>query len=245
MDTPDSAFAAGPKPASADRHPTWLWWSSGKDSAWALHVLRRGRRFDVTALVTTVEAAADRTAVHGVRGSILREQAKALGLPLLRMEIPYPCPNEVYEAAVADMVERARRAGVAHMAFGDLFLDDIRDYRRRLFEATSVEPIFPLWGQDTGELAESMIDGGLRARLVGIDTRVLAPTFLGRAFDRGLLDDLPPGVDPCGENGEFHTLVIDGPGFSRPLDVTRGRVLEARSTGLRVDFEGVGRVGVA
>ncbi len=208
------------------RKKTWMWWSSGKDSAWALQSLRSGAEYDVCALVTTVNASADRVAMHAVRTELLRAQAEALGIPLRLVEIPYPCPNGAYEAAAASLIQTAEREGVSHMAFGDLFLEDVRAYRETLLASSTIEPVFPLWGADTRELAMSMIEGGISAHLTCVDPRALDPTFVGRPYDKDLLSDLPESVDPCGERGEFHTFVSCAPGFSRALRIKAGEVVE-------------------
>ncbi|MEM1203184.1 MAG: ATP-binding protein [Acidobacteriota bacterium] len=205
---------------------TWLWWSSGKDSTWALRTLRGDPRYTVDALVTTINAAADRVAMHAVRTELVRAQAEAVGLPLHIVEIPYPCPNGAYEAAAGRLIEDAEGQGVTHMAFGDLFLEDIRAYRENLLGKSPIEPIFPLWQRDTGELAWEMLDDGIGAVLTCIDPKVLDRSFVGRTFDQRLLEDLPTGVDPCGENGEFHTFVHTAPGFASPVGVEVGEVVE-------------------
>jgi uncharacterized protein (TIGR00290 family) len=202
-----------------------LAWSSGKDSAWTLHALSRRADVEVAGLLTTVNAAYDRVAMHGVRRTLLEEQARAAGLPLWPVPIPSPCPNEVYEAAMAAVLRRARDEGVEAVAFGDLFLEDVRRYRERQMAGTGLELLFPLWGRPTAALAEEMLDGGLRARLTCVDPRALAPGFAGREFDRALLAELPPAVDPCGENGEFHTFAWAGPMFTRPVRVRAGEVV--------------------
>jgi uncharacterized protein (TIGR00290 family) len=204
----------------------WLAWSSGKDSAWALHVLRASPEVEVVGLLTTVNEVHDRVAMHGVRRSLLQAQADALGLPLVLAPIPHPCSNEEYEVVMAGAVARAREQGVEAFAFGDLFLEDIRRYRESRLAGTGLEPLFPLWKRPTAALAEEMIAGGLRARVVTVDPRQLSPAFAGREFDRGFLADLPAGVDACGENGEFHTFAWDGPMFRRPLDLRPGAVVE-------------------
>jgi uncharacterized protein (TIGR00290 family) len=203
-----------------------LAWSSGKDSAWALHVLRRDPALTVVGLLTTVNAAHDRVAMHAVRRRLLEAQARAAGLPVHVVEIPDPCPNETYQAAMAASVAALRADGVQAMAFGDLFLEDVRRYREAQLAGTGLTPVFPLWGRPTPALAEEMIEGGLHARLTCVDPRVLPAAFAGRAFDRALLADLPPSVDPCGENGEFHSFAWDGPMFRRPVPVMPGVVVE-------------------
>ncbi|HSZ83971.1 MAG TPA: ATP-binding protein [Polyangia bacterium] len=203
-----------------------LAWSSGKDSAWALHVLRAQDEVEVVGLLTTVEAARERVAMHAVRVELLRMQAAAVGLPLAEVPLPWPCANAQYEAAMGAAFAAARAAGVTVVAFGDLFLEDIRCYREELMAATALRPMFPLWGQPTDALARRMIAGGLRARLTCVDARQLAPSFAGRELDEALLASLPPSVDPCGERGEFHTFVYDGPMFERPVRVRGGEIVE-------------------
>jgi uncharacterized protein (TIGR00290 family) len=200
-------------------------WSSGKDSAWMLHTLRQ-QGIEPAALLTTINEVADRVAMHGVRHSVLRAQAAAAGLPLVAIPLPYPCSNEFYEARMASAVADACALGFTHVAFGDLFLEDVRRYREERLAGTGLTPIFPLWGRPTGELGLEMIRGGLDARLSCVDLRVMPADFAGRAYDEALLRDLPSGVDPCGERGEFHTCVVGGPMFSRPLDVRCGEVVE-------------------
>lgn len=202
-----------------------LSWSSGKDSAWALHRLNDTHPGAVGGLLTTVNEAVDRVAMHAVRSSVLAAQARMAGLPLRVVPIPHPCPNEVYEERMAGAVAEAVRDGFTHVAFGDLFLEDVRRYREERLAGTGLEPMFPVWGLPTARLAEEMIDKGLRARLSCIDTRVLDASFAGRAFDRALLGDLPAHVDPCGENGEFHTCVSAGPMFANALDLETGEVV--------------------
>ncbi len=204
---------------------TLLWWSSGKDSAWALHVLRRTPGVTVAGLVTTVTRPFDRVAMHAVRRELVQAQAEAAGLPLHVVEIPYPCPNDAYERAVRAFTETAKREGVTHMAFGDLFLEDVRAYREKLFEGSGVAPLFPLWGRSTPRLARAMLDGGLRAVLTCVDPRRLDASFAGRPFDHALLADLPPEVDPCGERGAFHTFAFDGPMFAHSISVETGAIV--------------------
>lgn len=205
---------------------TLLSWSSGKDSAWSLHVLRQNPDFEVVGLVTTVNAAFDRVAMHGVRRSILEAQADAAGLPLHVIDLPWPCSNEIYAQLMGDFVKAQVTADIDAMAFGDLFLQDIRAYRETQLAGTGLKPIFPLWQRPTAELAREMIDGGLVTHVATVDPRHLDPTFAGRRFDAAFLADLPLRVDPCGENGEFHTCVSAGPMFSRTLDIDVGSVVE-------------------
>jgi len=201
-----------------------LSWSSGKDSAWALHELRRRPDLEVVGLLTTVTAAFARVAMHGVRESLLAAQARALALPLSRIELPWPCPNAVYEERFASALQQARSRGVTHLAFGDLFLEDVRDYRIRLLAGTGIEPLFPLWcaPAETPALARRMLAGGLRAILTCVDPKQVPAQLAGREFDETLLDELPPGADPCGEHGEFHTFCYAGPIFGEPLRVRVG-----------------------
>ena len=199
-----------------------LSWSSGKDSAWALHLLNQQYPGAVAALLTTVNEAMDRVAMHGVRRDVLEAQARAAGLPLRVVPIPHPCPNEIYEARMRDAIASVVDEGFTHAAFGDLFLQDIRRYREDRLAGSGLEPLFPVWDIPTPQLARDMIAAGLRARIACVDTRVLDRSFAGRDFDAELLRDLPPGVDPCGENGEFHTCVYAGPMFREPLRLERG-----------------------
>lgn len=203
-----------------------LSWSSGKDSAWALHVLRQQNELEIVGLLTTVNQSFDRVAMHAVRTQLLRAQADAAGLPLFEIQLPWPCSNADYEARMTVAVEAARARGVSVMAFGDLFLEDIRQYRVEKLAGTGLRPVFPLWQLPTATLARTMIAGGLEARLTCVDPRQLAPSFAGRSFDAALLDELPPSVDPCGERGEFHTFAHAGPMFTRPIPLESGEVVE-------------------
>lgn len=207
------------------RKKTWLSWSSGKDSAWALHVLRQSAEYEVAGLFTTVNAAFDRVAMHAVRVGLLRRQAQAVGLPLYIIEIPYPCSNEQYAVIMADFTAQAVAAGVQCMAFGDLYLEDVRRYREERLHGSGITPVFPLWGKPTRALLEEMLASGLRACLTCVDPRVLPAAFAGRELTAALVDALPERVDPCGENGEFHTFVFDGPMFSQPVAITMGEVV--------------------
>jgi uncharacterized protein (TIGR00290 family) len=195
---------------------TLLAWSSGKDSAWTLHVLRT-QGTEVSALLTTLNQAADRVAMHGVRRDVLEAQAESAGVPLWQVPLPWPCTNDEYESRMAAACRRAVNEGFDTIAFGDLFLADIRAYRERQLAGSGLTPIFPLWQVPTAQLARDMISGGLRARLSCVDSRQLDASFAGREFNESLLRDLPPGVDPCGENGEFHTCVYAGPMFRVPI----------------------------
>jgi uncharacterized protein (TIGR00290 family) len=201
-------------------------WSSGKDSTFGLHVVRSADDLEVVGLVTTVNATADRVAMHAVRRVLLEAQADALELPVHVVELPWPCPNEVYEQRMADIVGAAADAGVAHMVFGDLFLADVRAYREQQLAGTGLSPVFPLWQRPTNVLAKEMLDAGIRAIVTCVDPSQAPPELVGRWFDANFLDQLQPGIDPCGENGEFHTFVVDGPGFRHPLEVAVGDVVE-------------------
>jgi uncharacterized protein (TIGR00290 family) len=201
-------------------------WSSGKDSAWSLHEVRRAGTYDVVGALTTINESARRVGMHDVREDILLAQHEAAGLPSVIVPIPWPCPNEVYEARMAAALDNAKRQGVTHVIFGDLFLEDIRAYRLNKLAGTGITPVFPLWQRPTDALARQMIDGGLETYLVCVDLKKLPASFAGRRFDHALLAELPAGTDPCGENGEFHTCVVAGPMFRRRIDVTIGETVE-------------------
>lgn len=203
-----------------------LSWSSGKDCAFALHILRQTPGVEVVGLLTTVNEAFDRVAMHGVRRSLLDAQAEAAGLPLHVVTIPFPCPNDIYEARMAAFVQRAQDDGIEAMAFGDLFLEDIRAYREASMAGTGIAPMFPLWGRNTAELAREMIRSGLEARIVCLDPRTLDRSLIGRPFDADFITALPAGVDPCGENGEFHTFAHAGPMFRAPIAIRTGEIVE-------------------
>ncbi len=200
-------------------------WSSGKDSAWTLHVLRR-EGVDVGGLLTSVNESVRRVSMHGVREEVLRAQADAAGLPLYTIPLPYPCSNEVYEERLMTAVHGAVSEGFTHVAFGDLFLEDVRRYREDRMAGSGLEPLFPIWGQPTAQLAREMIESGLTARIACLDPRVLPREFIGAAFDETLLARLPASVDPCGERGEFHTCVTSGPMFRHPVPVVPGIVVD-------------------
>jgi uncharacterized protein (TIGR00290 family) len=203
-----------------------LSWSSGKDSAWTLYRLRQDPGIEVAALVTTVNAEFNRVAMHAVRQELLHAQAEAAGLPLIEVPIPYPCSNADYESRMRALIERLHGERIERMAFGDLYLTDIRAYREKQLQGTGITPLFPLWNEPTAALARSMIAGGLRAVLTCVDPKQLAPEFCGRRFDAALLDALPAGVDPCGENGEFHSFACAGPMFRAPIAVETGETVE-------------------
>jgi uncharacterized protein (TIGR00290 family) len=204
--------------------PILLSWSGGKDSALALHALRQMPDVEVAGLLTTVTEDYDRISMHGVRRSLLEQQAAAAGLPLHIVSIPRECPNEIYEERMTAVLTGIRDAGIRRVAFGDLFLEDLRAWRESRLAAFGMEALFPVWGRDTAALARDFLRLGFQAILVCIDTEALAPDFAGRSIDEDLLRDLPPGVDPCGENGEFHTFVHAGPVFRAPIPCRRGAV---------------------
>jgi uncharacterized protein (TIGR00290 family) len=202
-------------------------WSSGKDSAWMLHVLRQQHGDAVAGLLTTTNEAFDRVAMHAVRRELLEAQAQSTSLPLHVVPLPWPCSNADYESRMSVAVRRVLDDGFTHVAFGDLFLEDVRRYREERLLHTGLTPLFPLWKtKSTRDLARDMIDGGLEARVTCVDPRQLAPSFAGRTFDSVFLDDLPIGVDACGENGEFHSFACAGPMFRHPIHVTTGEVVD-------------------
>lgn len=205
-----------------------LSWSSGKDSAWALYVLRQQPDVEVVGLLTTFNESNDRAAMHAVRHELVQAQADSAGLPLWSIPLPYPCPNDEYEARMSAALERARREEITHVAFGDLFLEDIRAYREKMMTGSGIQPLFPLWCSpaETHALARTMIQSGLRAVLVTIDPKQLNPVFAGQLYNAQLLADLPETADPCGERGEFHTFCFDGPMFSRPIKIQTGQVVQ-------------------
>jgi uncharacterized protein (TIGR00290 family) len=203
----------------------WLSWSSGKDSAWALHALRRQGGYEIAGLLTTINQTASRVAMHAVREDLLERQAGAAGLPLIKVPIPSPCPNEAYEAAMAEAMAKATQEKVSAVAFGDLFLEDVRRYREEKLAPTGIKPVFPIWGLETAALAREMVASGLRAHITCVDPKQLDPKFAGRTFDDAFLDDLPESVDPCGEKGEFHSFAWSGPMFSAPIPVTPGEIV--------------------
>lgn len=205
---------------------TLLSWSSGKDSAWALHVLRRDPGIDVAGLFCTVNKQFDRVAMHGVRVALLQQQARSAGLPLHIIEIPYPCSNDAYADVMAAFVDAARKDAVECFAFGDLFLEDVRRYREERLRDTGITPIFPLWGIPTNQLSREMVGSGLKAAITCIDPRRLPKEFAGRAYDSSFLGDIPEGVDPCGEYGEFHSFAFDGPMFRYPIEISLGETVE-------------------
>ena len=203
-----------------------LSWSSGKDSAWALHCLQKRDDYEVAGLLTTLNAVFDRVAMHSTRRALLEAQAKAASLPLYSVPLPWPCSNQQYESAMRLACDAALAEGIEAMAFGDLFLEEVRRYREEKLQGTGLQPVFPVWGLVTRVLAEEMIAAGLRARIVCVDPKKLPAEFAGRDFDADFLRDLPEGVDPCGENGEFHSVVYAGPMFREPIPIESGEVVE-------------------
>jgi len=203
-----------------------LSWSSGKDSVWALHLLRQQPDIEVVALLTSFNSAADRVAMHAVRRALVDAQAARTGIPQWSVDLPWPCSNAEYEERMRGVCQRAFTEGITAVAFGDLFLQDIRDYRERQLLGTPLEPLFPVWEIPTAKLARDMIAAGVKAKITCIDPAQVDRTFAGRDFDQALLDSLPDGVDPCGENGEFHTFVYDAPVFSSPIAVRMGEIVE-------------------
>jgi len=201
-------------------------WSSGKDSAWALHGTRAIGKFEIVGALTTVTDRFHRVSMHGVREELLRAQLDAAGLRPVIIHIPYPCPNDIYERRMAEVIAAARASGVTHMVFGDLFLEDVRAYRERQLFGTGIAPVFPLWGRPTRALAEDMIGAGTEAHICTVDLKKLPASFAGRQFDRALLKALPEGIDPCGENGEFHSFVSAGPMLSHRIAVKTGEAVE-------------------
>ncbi len=201
---------------------TLLSWSSGKDSAWALHVLRQDPLIDVVGLFCTVNKVFERVAMHGVRVALLQQQAASAGLPLYIIEIPFPCSNSEYADAMSSFIDMARKENIECFAFGDLFLEDVRQYRETNLDGTGITPLFPLWGIPTKQLSREMIAGGLRAAISCLDPKRLSETFAGREYNDSFLSDLPEDVDPCGEYGEFHTFAFDGPMFQNPIEIFLG-----------------------
>ena len=207
-------------------HKTLIAWSSGKDSAWALHEARAGGEYEIVGALTTVTDTFHRVSMHGVREELLMAQLAAAELAPIVVRIPYPCPNEVYEREMAKAMAAAKARGVTHIIFGDLFLQDIRAYREAKLEGTGITPVFPLWLKPTDALARAMIDGGLEAHLAVVDRKKLSADFAGRSFDDALLSALPEGIDPCGENGEFHSFVSAGPMLKGKIAVRVGETVE-------------------
>ena len=211
--------------AAAFPQPTVLSWSSGKDSAWSLHLLLKNPNYRVEALLTTFNATASRVAMHAVRRELAEAQAERIGLPLWSVDLPWPCSNAVYQGLMQGVCDRALASGITAMAFGDLFLEDIRAYRESQLKSTGITPVFPVWQIPTGQLARELIDSGVRAKVTCVDPAKLDASFAGRDYDNEFLRDLPPSVDPCGENGEFHTFVYDAPVFSSAIPIRSGEIV--------------------
>lgn len=208
------------------REKAWVSWSSGKDAAWALHVARMQGELEITGLLTTLNEHFERVAMHGVRRELLDAQAESVALPMHVVPLPWPCSNEQYEVRMREALEAARAAGVTRMIFGDLFLEDVRRYRESRLEGTGIAPVFPLWGEPTDRLAREMVDAGVRAYVATLDPKRVPRELAGQVIDHALLDALPAGVDPCGENGEMHTFVAAGPMLSRAIPVRTGEIVE-------------------
>ena len=203
-----------------------LSWSSGKDSAWTLYLLRQQQTYEVSGLITTINSAFDRVAMHSSRRALVEMQAAAAGLPLIAVPLPWPCSNVDYECAMKKVCDEAVAQGVSAIAFGDLFLEEIRKYREAMLAATNITPLFPLWGRNTLALAKEMINAGIKAVITCVDSKKLDSSFVGRQFDEQLLSDFPSDVDPCGEHGEFHTFVYDGSMFCNSISISTGVVVE-------------------
>lgn len=201
-------------------------WSTGKDSAWATYQLQSRDDIELVGCLCTINQEFQRTAMHAVRVELLKAQAAALQLPLTIIELPFPCSNEQYQLIMGDATQTLIDQGVECLSFGDLFLEDIRQYRIDNLKSTGIEPIFPLWLMPTDQLAKNMIEGGLKTVITCVDPKQLDASFAGRLFDQSFLDDLPDGVDPCGENGEFHSFVYDGPMFKKAINIQVGEVVE-------------------
>ncbi len=202
---------------------TWLSWSSGKDSARCLYQLLQ-HKHPVSGLFTSINQKRDRVAMHGTRVSLLEWQAQRLNISLHMIPLPEPCDNDTYQNIMRQFIKKAQLAKVTHMAFGDLYLQDVRDYREKQLADTSIKPLFPLWQQDTKTLANDLINSGFKAILTCVDTKQIPESFVGREYNQELLADLPPTADPCGENGEFHTFIYDAPIFSAPIAVKTGEI---------------------
>jgi len=200
-------------------------WSSGKDSAWALHKLQQDPEIDLAGLFCTVNKVFNRVTMHAVRIELLREQADSIGLPLEMIEIPYPCTNDEYEKCMVPFIEKAKKANIESFGFGDMFLEDIRAYREEKLKGTGIVPIFPVWGVSTDKISREMVYSGLKAVITCIDPKQIPKEFAGREYDESFLDDIPEDVDPCGEKGEFHTFAFDGPMFKKPIKISFGKIV--------------------
>jgi uncharacterized protein (TIGR00290 family) len=207
------------------KQKTMLAWSSGKDSAWALHVLKQNPEIELVGLFSTINEAFNRVAMHAVRLELLMKQAQFAGLPMDIINIPFPCSNQEYEDRMAAFIEKALEKKIERIAFGDLFLEDVRKYREEKLEGTGITPIFPLWGIPTRTLSKEMIWGGLKAVITSIDPKLMPPEFIGKQYNQSFLQQIPDTVDPCGENGEFHTFAFSGPMFKEPINITVGEIV--------------------
>ena len=220
-----------------ERERVFLNWSGGKDSCMALYTLQQTADFEVVSLLTTVTSGADRISMHGVRTELLKEQVKAIGLPCDLMYIPENTNMEVYEARMQKQLKIYTQRGVSYAAFGDIFLEDLRAYRENNLKKAGITAVFPLWGRNTGELIREFIDLGFKTIITCVDARVLGQSFVGRVMDRKLLEELPEGVDPCGENGEFHTFVFDGPLFTKPVQFSKGEIVKKTYPAPSAEYE--------
>lgn len=207
------------------KRKTLMSWSSGKDSAWALYKLQQEPEIDLVGLFCTVNSEFNRVAMHAVRVELLQQQANSIGLPLEIIEIPYPCSNIAYEEIMALFVEKTKKANIEHFAFGDLFLEDVRNYREEKLKSSGITPIFPIWDIPTERLSREMIDNGLRAVITCVDPKQMPEEFVGKEYNESFLNDIPEGVDPCGENGEFHSFVFDGPMFKEQIEIFVGDIV--------------------
>jgi uncharacterized protein (TIGR00290 family) len=205
---------------------TLISWSSGKDSAWALHVLRQDRNIDIVGLFCTVNKVFDRVTMHGVRSELMKQQAESVGLPLEIIEIPYPCGNDGYVEIMKAFIMKIKKKGIECFAFGDLFLENVRGYRETLLQGTEIAPLFPIWGISTKILSQQMVSSGLKAMITCINAKQLSQEHAGREYNETFLADIPVGIDPCGENGEFHTFAFDGPMFRYPIKVIAGETIQ-------------------
>lgn len=212
------------------RRKTLISWSSGKDSAWALHLLQQDPGIDVVGLFCTVNKAFDRVAIHGVRSELLKQQAESLGLPLDIIYIPHPCTHDEYLTIMKAFIISAKEKGIECFAFGDLFLENVRKYRENLLQGSEIVPLFPLWGIPTKILSQKMMSKGLKAMITCIDAEQLSEEYVGREYDESFLKDIPANIDPCGENGEFHSFVFDGPMFQYPIKFTTGEIVHRNSS---------------
>ena len=214
------------KAVDNSKKPVLVSWSSGKDSCYMLHQLLKGSEYEPVGLFSTINATNDRVAMHGVRRELLEKQAKSLEMPIALIDLPWPCSNEDYERIMGGFIEEVKDSGVQYIAFGDLFLEDIRAYREKQLEGTGIAPIFPIWGIPTDRLANEMMKAGIQTRISCVDSRQISASFSGKDWDKELLEALPQKADPCGENGEFHTFVYNSPDFSASIDIKNGDTVD-------------------